>query len=120
MNLKVKFNDVDEFIAELEKTKPLDGILRLTRLAEQSATMPIRHLSVMATFLKDTPPTVQIIELRRYCGQVWGHASRSDEVVIERAKETMDKIEDAVAAMNFRGQRIEIRAGQFDWKEGEK
>lgn len=110
----VKFNSVDEFVDELRfDTKVVEPppfrILRLTNLMRDTNTLPIRHLSVLAT-IKSLRSPDDIIRLERFCGQIWGIASE-DESTYKRSETIFQAIEAACKELN-----IEVRPGMFEEK----
>ncbi len=68
----VRFRSVDEFIQELKaeygSQAPKPSILRLTNLVRDTSTLPVRHLSVLATIKAHTNPT-DITSLECFCGR---------------------------------------------------
>lgn len=102
--MQVRFNDVEEFLAELEHDRErIDrGIVRVTKTLTQTAQLPIQQLAVVATArVGDT-----VVRLERYCGDLWGKEFPQDAETHERAEKVMRKLEDAC-----RGMGLEVRAG---------
>lgn len=103
--MKVTFNQVEEFIDELEKDagKVERGIVRCTKLFEASRLSPsIRLVSIFSTYSVDG----QVITLTRYCGDIWGVNNGKDEEVIAKADQYLKTIEDACKRLG-----LEDRAG---------
>ena len=103
--MKVKFNQADEFLAELEKDSLFINrrIVRLTNLYEASKLSPnIQHVTFLATYAIDNT----IVELRRYCGDIWGINQESDDKVLNKAKNSEQKIENACKRLG-----LEARSG---------
>lgn len=106
--MKVKFNQVEEFCEELEKDAPLIDrqIVRCSKLWETSKLSPnIRHLSFLATCTVKG----QLVELRRYCGDIWGINLEADERVEDKAKETNKTIDKVCGLL-----KLEVRAGHIE------
>jgi hypothetical protein len=107
----VVFNQVEEFIAELEKdAKKIErGIVRRTQLFESAKISPIlQHVSVFASYTVEG----QLITLKRYCGDIWGQVGdngpeqeRNDRVIV-KAEGYLKTIEEACKRLN-----LEVRAG---------
>jgi hypothetical protein len=101
----VVFNQVEEFIAELEKDaeKVERGIVRLTKIFEGTKISPnIHHVSVFATYTVEG----QLITLKRYCGDIWELGQGRDTEVIAKADGYLTTIEEACKRLN-----LEVRAG---------
>ena len=108
----VKFNVVDEFIAELEKEigpgfcNIERGIVRVSYLNRETAVSPnIRHLLVVATAKLFTG---DIMRLQSYCGQIWNMEDQ-DKPVLQNAEEKLNKIREACQKLG-----LEVRAGAFE------
>lgn len=81
----VKFNDVEEFCAEIENDAPeIDrGIVRSTDMSRMSSVTPnIRHIFAMASYSVNG----QIVILECYCGDVWGVKQDEDNKVYEKSE----------------------------------
>ena len=102
----IKFNSPSEFIEELQKDKELveRGIVRLTNLARDTQALPIRHLSVVATYKVKG----EIVRLEKFCGQLWGHEPE-DSQAYGRAQGAHDTIKSACRAFG-----LEIRSGVYE------
>lgn len=109
--MNVQFNSVEEFLTELrQKTPNVEPIVRLTQQFENSGTLPLTHVSVIATYLRDTGGLVQLVRLRRYCGDYM--VGDRDSKAEKKAHEAMEKIE--ACARNL---GLEIRAGIYTTNE---
>jgi len=103
--MKVTFNQVEEFIDELERDagKVDRGIVRCTKLFEASRLSPnIRLVSIFSTYSVDG----QVITLTRFCGDIWGINKEKDGEVIAKADEYLKSIEEACKRLE-----LEVRAG---------
>jgi hypothetical protein len=104
----VKFNFEEEFIDEFRDRPPnIDLILRVTRLFTDSATLPLKHVSVVATYLRDAAGTHQLIKLERYVGQVLGQHDANG--VQDKASALIEQITQAAKAKG-----LEVRAGIYE------
>ena len=108
----VRFSDEGEFLEELKERGPnIDNMIRLTKSFEHSDTLPLQNVSVVATYLRDTPPVIQRIKLLRYCGQrysVGGEDSVSRKVM-KSADEIMTGITNKAHSWRF-----EVNAGVYE------
>ncbi len=108
----VKFNNVDEFIEELNTefgfnetaSMPIFGIVRVTNQFVSTNVGPLQHLFVLATFKSG----VDIVRLDRFVGDIWKHEGQ-DKPVYERAEEVRQKIVQACAEL-----KLEVRAGLWE------
>jgi hypothetical protein len=101
--ITVRFNDPEEFAAELAREKPSNGLLRLTQQFERSKMSPyIAYVSVLGSFLRDG----EIVSLRRYCGDHWQNGDRK---ALDRAQDVMRDLEDVAKRLG-----IEVRAGVYE------
>lgn len=108
---QVKFNSVDEFCEELGKGDyVIDGLVRVTALARNTNTLPIRHLFEVATYVRGSSDNRQIVRLEEFCGQVWG-LGEQDAKAYNRATEIAAKVRDACHAHK---PELEIRAGVIE------
>ena len=108
--MKVTFNQVKEFIAELYKDegKVERNLVRCTKLFEASRLSPnIRHVSVFSTYSVDG----QVITLTRYCGDIWGINEERDAEVIAKADQLLMTIEASCKRLG-----LETRAGMLEEK----
>ena len=101
----VRFNDPEEFAAELVRDRPENNILRSTRYIEPSKYAPIRYVSVVATFTRHD----EIVRLTRYCGDFWGNGMESDKKTIERAEKVMTDLDRLAEQL-----KLEVRAGIYE------
>jgi hypothetical protein len=107
MMIVVRFNDPEEYLAELgHDCERIDrGIVRLTQSVNPIAQPPIRHLSVVATArVGDT-----VVRLECFCGELWGKEFPQDAETVASAKAVMKRIEEACQALE-----LEVRAGIFE------
>ncbi len=99
--VRVHFTDTQEFIDEMRKAPPnVERVVRVTKQFRSSNVAPgIKNVSVLATYLRqvtaslDMPAPLQIIELRRDCGDWWENCG--DDRPITRADGVIDLIENA-------------------------
>jgi hypothetical protein len=111
----VRFNSVDEFIGELAQSRPVGGVVRITKLFRRSSFSPaVQHVSVVATFLQDTPPIVQVVRLERYIGDLWGSPDQ-DQKVMDKTNEVVTKLERFVE-----GCELDWRPGIIEEEGGSK
>jgi len=102
--IRVRFNDAEEFAAELSREKPNDNILRLTKQYQQSKDSPhIHYVSVLGSFVRDG----QIIKMTTYCGDYWGKGT--DRSAVDRADKVMMELEQVARELG-----VEVRAGVYE------
>ena len=110
--LRVRFNNPAEFAAELRARGPnLEPVVRLTyRWAADANGLPLRHLSVVAGYLRRLPGgTVVATELVHYAGEVWRGLH---EEASQRCQQRADGVRDHVArAAQELG--LEVSAGVY-------
>jgi len=105
----VKFNDLDEFLAEMEKDKSeiARGIVRVTTLREKSKSpsFPFFFYSVIATYRRGD----EIVRLDRFCGNYW------PKVESKSNKETEENIQGIYEALDrkIKERGLEMRAGVY-------
>jgi hypothetical protein len=109
--MTVRFYAVDEFLDELERdaAEAERGIVRLTNIYASSATLPFRHLSVVATYAVRGV----VVRLERYVGDLVGTRTHDDPVV-DRATGIQRTIEAKVRDLG-----LEIRAGTLEDRPAE-
>ena len=103
--MKVIFNQVEEFIAELEKDagQVERNLIRCTKLFEPSYLSPtIRLVSIFSTYSVDG----QVITLTCYWGDTSGINREKDGEVIAKADGYLKTIEEACKRLG-----LEARAG---------
>jgi len=103
--MKVHFTSPGEFCAEITKDKDkIDrNIVRSTIRWEGSKMhASIQHVYAVASYSVDG----QLVDLLRYCGDVWGVSSGRDHEVIELSQKYLKLVEDTC-----KGLKIECRAG---------
>jgi hypothetical protein len=103
--VKVHFTDPGEFCAEIEadKAKIERNIVRATVRWEPSKMLAtIQHVAAVAYYSVDG----QIVELYKYCGDVWGLSTGRDEEVVALAHKHMGMVQDTCKRLG-----IEYRAG---------
>lgn len=106
--MRVKFNQVEEFCAELEKDAPLVDrrIVRCSNLWEVSKlSVNIHHLTFLATYSVEG----EIVELRRYCGDIWRINQDADKKVLDKAEQVGKTIEEVCQRL-----KLEVRAGYIE------
>jgi len=106
--MKVRFTEPEEFCEELERDKwDIDrGIVRRTIRYKPLEKVPsVHHVIAVASY----SVRGQIVKLECYCGDVWGLRSERDQEVINRAREHLQKVEDACQRLN-----LEVRAGSLE------
>jgi hypothetical protein len=99
----VQFNDVHEFLENLDKDRDLveRRIVRVTNLYRQSKlTASIQHLSVLAT----ARISGEIVRLEVYCGDLWNLGS--DQATLEKASGVQRTVTDECARLN-----LDVRVG---------
>ncbi len=113
----VRFNNVDEYLEELEKEAAQGhiprGIVRATSMYSPSKLSPnIHNLSVVSTFLSSPPhgrnADVYMVRLDKRCGQLWDLESQ-DQAVVEQAEQVHLKISQKCAALN-----LDLRSGLIE------
>ncbi len=107
--LKVKFNSVQEFCQELKKDAAnVDrGIIRTTKLTQMSTMSPnIHYVFALASYSIQG----QIVEFKKFCGDIWGVNKDADEEVYEKAEKILKEIEDLVQGI----QGVDVRAGVME------
>jgi hypothetical protein len=104
----VKFNFEEEFIDELRDHPPnMEPVLRVTRLYTDSATLPLKHVSVVATYLRDVAGVIQLVRLDRHVGQLLGQHDANG--VQDKANALIEQITQAAKAKG-----LEVRAGIYE------
>jgi len=112
----VKFNDLNEFLAEMEKDRDeiTRGIVRVTTLREQSKapSFPFLFYTVIATYRRGD----EIVRLDRFCGNYW------PKVESKGNEETERNIKDAYKALDEKIKELglEMRAGVYSLSEEER
>jgi hypothetical protein len=99
----VRFNDVDEFLENLDKDRQHveRRVVRVTNLYRASKLTPsIQHLSVVAT----ARVAGEIVRLEVYCGDLW-HLGR-DDAIIAKATTIQRTLADECARLD-----LDVRAG---------
>ena len=106
--MKVRFNQPQEFCEELEKDhfQIERGIIRTTIRYEVSKMSPnIHHVFAVATYSVDN----QVVEMEKYCGDIWRINQEQDDEVMARAKECLDTVENTAKSCG-----CEIRSGSLE------
>lgn len=109
--LKVTFNVVEEFLAELRQqageytVNP--AVVRLTRRYHRSQNLPIQLVMEVSTFVANG----QLFELTQFAGDLWGHGNSEDAKTQAAAKEVMDRIEAAAKDLD-----LPVRPGVFGFQ----
>jgi phage host-nuclease inhibitor protein Gam len=107
--IKVKFNSVAEFCQELKKDagKVERGILRTTKQTQMSSMSPnIHYVFALASYSIEG----QIVELRKFCGEIWHIREDEDKKSWDKAEAVLKEIEDLVQGIAG----VEIRAGHLE------
>ena len=111
---KVRFNATDEFLNELRDTARSLGrdlgepAIRLTKQFRESKPSPsIREVSVICGFLACTGDRCLLVELERYCGEMWVGV-KGGEDALTRADAVMAEIEQRAKDL-----ALEVRVGQY-------
>jgi len=108
---KVKLTDHNEFIAEMARDSVYveRQIVRLTQeLKPTRISVNILDISVVAGYIVQG----HLVELRRYCGQVWQINERQDNEVYNKAKGIMQAIEATAEKLG-----LEVRPGYIELME---
>ncbi len=107
--MKIKFSSVIDFIEELKKDKDKieRGIVRVNFERAGTQFSP----NIWNVFLRaECIIAGNIVELRSFCGDLWGHGSMSDD----RTKRTFDdkrkQLEEELAGMGI----TDIRGGAIE------
>jgi hypothetical protein len=106
--MKVIFNNVEEFCTELEKdTEQVDRrIVRCTKLFKATKlSSNIHHIFAVATYATQG----QIVELKRYCGDIWQVNAEEDKKAIDLAEKALKAVEETCQRLGF-----EVRAGYLE------
>lgn len=99
----VQFNDINEFLDELEKDRDhiQRGIVRITNQYRTSRlTASIQHLTVVAT----TRISGELVKLNVYCGDLWGLGK--DQPILEKAQDLQRTLVEKCTALS-----LEVRSG---------
>lgn len=109
--IKVTFTSTTEFVEELMRTMDLSGLgsgtfvdatLRFTNSYIPSSLSPnIKHVVVVATVVRPGD-VIQIIELRRFCGELWGIDSRSDDSTRDNIAKIHTQLKKAAETLGLR------------------
>jgi len=102
----VRFNDVNEFLENLDKDRDLVDrrIVHVTNLYRASKlTASIQHLSVLAT----ARISGEIVRLEVYCGDLWG-ITHQDEPVLAKADRVKGDLMEGAGSLD-----LDIRAGMI-------
>ncbi len=103
--MKVHFTSPSEFCAEItaDKDKIDRNIVRSTiRWEASKMSSSIQHVYAVASYSVEG----QLVELVRYCGDVWGISTGKDHEVIELSRKYLKLIDDTC-----KGLKIDYRAG---------
>jgi len=108
--MKVKFySTTEEFCAELEKDaiNLIDcQIVRCTNLYEASGLSPnIHHVTFFAAYSIDG----EIVELKRYCGDIWGINKEADQKVQDSAAAQLKTVKETCKRL-----KLEVRSWFFE------
>jgi hypothetical protein len=105
--IKIKFNSPEEFMEELEKNNPEDGIVRLTFMAKGSGISP----NIKTQYIVGTAVTNRgyIARLDVFCGETWPDGAPGNDKVTDRASSIMQTLKDKAADL-----QLDVRAGVFE------
>ena len=106
----VKFNEVDEFLEEIEKDhRDIErGVVRVTNMFRTSRiSLTTRNTLVVSTYVLRH----QLVRLEVYCGDLWGVNAEDDQKVMARAEEVQDRI-----AAKCKEVGLELRSGILEDK----
>lgn len=92
--MKVQFNSFEEFVADLRRARPnVERMVRVTNSFTTSNISPaVKHVENVAGFLRRAGDSVILVELTRYCGDLWGIGAQDDQVM-RKATEFVEQIE---------------------------
>lgn len=104
MAIRVKFSDVDEFLAELVRDCGCVDrcIVRATMRWSMSRMIPVQHVTVVAGYVTGGTP----VALEQYVGEYYRHGGEKSK---DQAVELMAKIEAKVKELG-----LDCRAGVFE------
>lgn len=108
MSIRVKFNDVEEFLEEMgahPKGAFEDGLVRVTQRTAQGGSLPLRHVSVVASAVIHG----RLFVLERYVGQLFGIGSEGDARTRKDAEAIVDRLCAGCAALG-----LATRPGVFE------
>jgi hypothetical protein len=115
--LRARFTSPAEFVAELRRLPPdLEPVVRLTyRWTADPEGLPIRHLSVVAGYVRHTGRGSFVLEeLVHYAGQVWpGLDHEGSERTKERARRAHEAVEQAARELG-----LDVCAGVYELGNG--
>lgn len=112
--MKLRFNNPDEFLAELQSSPPnSEPILRATiRRQLDRQTGVHRHVTVVASYLRclagDYPLTVVVL-LETYQGEDWGREFPVTTTTLDQAKALLDRLQETAV-----GLRLQFRSGIYE------
>src|SRR5688500_14129441 len=98
--LRVRFGDPEEFARELRARGPdVEAVVRLTRRWRDDAHhLPLRHLAVVAGYVRRACGALVLYELVHYAGEVWQgmneDASRQTLARAQRARDVVARAAD--------------------------
>jgi hypothetical protein len=107
----VRFSYEEEFLNELRDRPPnIDLTVRATVGYDQSGSLPLQNVSVIATYLRDLHGLVSRVKLQRFFGQIYSlHETEQCKKVIDKAQLLIQKITDEAKAKG-----LECRAGIYE------
>ncbi len=109
MKTTIRFSVPEEFLIELEAKQNLEPVVRVTKRFQDSSVSPnIQHVFVLASALRVVGEVLQIIELKRYCGEYWGK-NFDRKNALNQADEIQDEIEKRAKALG-----LEVRGGVYE------
>lgn len=106
MSFKVLFNDVEEFLKELELIER-DAIVRVTSERRNSPSFPgsLFQFAAVAGLINGVG---QLVELRVYCGDAMLSGNAEQQPAVRHVNEIVESLSRRLAAMGF-----EVRAGIY-------
>jgi len=104
--MKIRFNNLDEFIKEIEKDKDKihRGIVRLATVQKALEVSSLYAVKVIAAYRVGD----EVVELEQFCGN-WWREDKKEGKVWDEAKETCEKI-----SKTCKESGLEIRAGVYE------
>jgi hypothetical protein len=105
--INIKFNSPEEFMDELDRHYPQDGIVRLTFMSKSSGISPnIKTQYIIGTAVTDRG---YIVRLEVLCGDTWPDGAPGNDKVDARADAIMQALKDKAAEL-----KLEVRPGVFE------
>ena len=117
MSMRVRFNNPEEFLAELAAAPPnVEPVVRITRRYTQAGDSPIQWLSVVATYVRilnpdaigHSEPAYAVVELVKVIGDLWPHGMGQTAQHQATAEALMTRLTAAAEAAG-----CQVRAGVY-------